>query len=396
MQKKLAILLIEDNIETIMQAFCDCFGLENNSHGTMIQAGNGKTNFRIDLVTKEMPVEPEDFFKRQIDGIWGHFHQVQTTHTDIKLHTLIQIRMSNAFIMIDCDFSEDAQNEEYLLFQQLSAVLSQFDGLLLAENGSRFFDKNLSLVLSDSGESELETFFPAERPLPPEMFQNADPESFDRRNRSLSILRKQGIYVTDWLPLIESEQAAHFQTLTEVAKRAGVLLAVALHAEVLMTEEMDVAKARAYSSSVLTAYECADALSPREKAFLENDAPTQQEAIHFSWQYECLFVMIWALGLTPELPFPDQICDVAGSVRIMNTYNTLEKLVSSANLRTPQELLDEADYIYRMDWACVDARVNRLPAPAKLDGGVVMERHKCLNWLIGSEEADWDNVDVST
>ncbi|MBR3844025.1 MAG: DUF4272 domain-containing protein [Clostridia bacterium] len=30
----------------------------------------------------------------------------------------------------------------------------------------------------------------------------------------------------------------------------------------------------------------------------------------------------------------------------------------------------------------------------KADGGVVMERHKALNWLI--QDVDWDDVDIST
>ena len=59
-----------------------------------------------------------------------------------------------------------------------------------------------------------------------------------------------------------------------------------------------------------------------------------------------------------------------------------------------EELLSAADLIYRLDWACVDARVHGLPAPAGMDGGVVMERHKALNWLITGGE--WDHVNVST
>ena len=53
--------------------------------------------------------------------------------------------------------------------------------------------------------------------------------------------------------------------------------------------------------------------------------------------------------------------------------------------------------IFFLDWACTDTRMRDLPAPAGMDGGVVFERHKALNWLVGAgEKADWDHVPVDT
>ena len=62
-----------------------------------------------------------------------------------------------------------------------------------------------------------------------------------------------------------------------------------------------------------------------------------------------------------------------------------------------KELLDQADLIYRLHWACVDARVMNMPAPQALEEGVVMERHRALFWLAGVDEmCGWDDVDLST
>jgi hypothetical protein len=57
--------------------------------------------------------------------------------------------------------------------------------------------------------------------------------------------------------------------------------------------------------------------------------------------------------------------------------------------------LDEADLIYRYDWACVEARLKQRPTPANLNASVVLERHAALNWLI-QYDADWDEPDVNT
>ena len=80
--------------------------------------------------------------------------------------------------------------------------------------------------------------------------------------------------------------------------------------------------------------------------------------------------------------------------RTMREHDSIEKLLKGAKLRSVGELLDAADMIFRLDWACVDTRIHGLPAPAGMDGGVVMERHKALNWLICGD--DWDEVDIST
>ena len=71
--------------------------------------------------------------------------------------------------------------------------------------------------------------------------------------------------------------------------------------------------------------------------------------------------------------------------------------MAAAALRPRRELLEQADLIYRLHWACVDARVMDMPAPQGLEPGVVMERHRALFGLAGMDElCGWDDVDLST
>ena len=65
------------------------------------------------------------------------------------------------------------------------------------------------------------------------------------------------------------------------------------------------------------------------------------------------------------------------------TYDlTEQEFRAKATLRSKREILDQADLILRLDWACVDARTKNQAAPGNLDSGVVFERHHSLNWLI--------------
>ena len=85
------------------------------------------------------------------------------------------------------------------------------------------------------------------------------------------------------------------------------------------------------------------------------------------------------------------------TVRILHPFDSLEEFEQNVSVRPYRELLDAADLIYRIDWACVDARVMDMKAPAELDAGVVVERHRSLFWLAGIDErCAWDDVDLST
>jgi hypothetical protein len=44
----------------------------------------------------------------------------------------------------------------------------------------------------------------------------------------------------------------------------------------------------------------------------------------------------------------------------------------------------------------VEARVNGGPQPPKVEGGVVLERHYVLNWLIGYMDQAWDDISTDT
>jgi hypothetical protein len=79
----------------------------------------------------------------------------------------------------------------------------------------------------------------------------------------------------------------------------------------------------------------------------------------------------------------------------VTSCETFDAFMSKVKLREIEEILDQADLIYRYDWACVDARLKQQQAPANLNSSVVVERHGALNWLIQAD-SDWDYPDVST
>jgi hypothetical protein len=211
-----------------------------------------------------------------------------------------------------------------------------------------------------------------------------DPER--RKKRSEELLKKQGIPINPSLPATESEEETTPRSANDMAKRAVGLCAVALRGEGLNQQEV---------ISLLNGKDVWASVTPEEEKFLLKKKPAIQEMINFKWRYESLWVLLWALGRAEDLGAPTSICDVQRTVSmVLDTPS--EDFIQRAKSRPRSEILDEADLIYRYDWAVVDARIKGEDPPGNLDPGVVYERHYALNWLIGYMDQEWDDVTTDT
>ena len=219
-------------------------------------------------------------------------------------------------------------------------------------------------------------------------------EALDRKQRSEEKLRAEGVPTSDWLPRIESEAEANFRTAEQVAFRAMALCLVAVKGEGLLQTSPE--EVQTVVQQILTQLRVESYLSTKEREFVFGSTPDQQTVIQFTWRYEALWVLLWALGFIDDLGRPDSQCDVSTAVSIIRGAGR-DSFVSRSKLRSYAELLDAADLIYRYHWAVREFHHLRgQKPPAGLNPSVVMERHYALNWLIGSGEDDWDAVDIST
>jgi Domain of unknown function (DUF4272) len=142
-------------------------------------------------------------------------------------------------------------------------------------------------------------------------------------------------------------------------------------------------------------YNVTSKLTVKEKAFASNDNPTQQELADANWRAESFHVMLWALGYIETLKYANEVCNVSEDVKHLFS-KTEKEFREKSKLRNKAEILDQADLILRLNWACTNARIKNEPAPSGLDKSVVYERHYSLNWLINSLSEYWDNVTTNT
>jgi len=213
----------------------------------------------------------------------------------------------------------------------------------------------------------------------------ATPAALARKKRSDDLLRREGVSVNKSLPAIKDETQVRARTREEIASRAMALLLVSIKGNGLESDKID---------RLVQGFGVEPHFSPKERAFIRDRAPSQQERDQFSWRYEAAWVLLWSLGYVEELGKPTAPCDVDKAILTLIDRGS-ERFIAEAKLRPLPEIVEQADRIYRYHWAVVDARIKGGKA-AGLNSDVVVERHKALNWLIGYLDQAWDDVSTDT
>ena len=217
-----------------------------------------------------------------------------------------------------------------------------------------------------------------------------------RKKRSIEILKAHKVPYIQHLPTIETADAVRVRTAEEIARRAVTcLLAIQVACDAAGAPG-NFKKSRKFFGEKLEEFGLEEALTHKERKIFKGKCNSQDFA-SMTWKYEAYWVLLWALGIVAQLDYPSEACDCEFAINAVADCDSMEEFMEKVSLRNISEILDEADLIFRYDWACVDARIHEEEAPAGLDPDVVYERHCGLNWLIDADGADdWDNVSTNT
>ena len=230
----------------------------------------------------------------------------------------------------------------------------------------------------------------ANKPIATKPVENIIPtkDQQERRERSENYCKSHNVpvYNNPNSMFVDPEEKVIIRTKNEIVDRAIALCYLGLKSEGLEQIHLD---------KMDKDYNIFSKLTPNEKSYATAKQPTDQQKINANWRYESLHVMLWSLGFIDTLKYPDQVCNVADDVKIIHDL-TEAQFRKKAKLRSKQEILNQADLILRLNWACVSAQLKGEEAPSKLDKSVVYERHYSLNWLIRSLNEDWDDVTTNT
>lgn len=224
-----------------------------------------------------------------------------------------------------------------------------------------------------------------------------------RKERSEKFLNKQNIKINPHLPVIEDENEAKLKSPEQTVKRAVTALFATQIAMDVLNPRADVKESAAFFGEMLARLGLSDEPTPEEKMFfaLVNDnapKPAEKFASDMAWRVEMVIPLLWACGIISEdLAYPDKVSEYIEAARMIASCDNFDELMMKVNMRNPSKILDKADLLFRMDWACVDARLKGEIPSGNLNSDVVVEQHKGINWLIGAFDAEeWDKVKPHT
>ena len=272
----------------------------------------------------------------------------------------------------------------------LRKVVMELDGFIFAQPNKvfnkttvqHFTDKKLDLIIDAAGNSHVQNI---EVNVDSKYYDQTQApyseEQLKRKEKSEAYLSQNGIKVNKNLPCVSSSETVELRTLKEVIDRAYSLLIIAVKGEGIEQE---------YLIKTVEAKNI-DSFSQKENQVYHSVSLDDQTRAYATWRYESLYTMLWALGKIAELKYPSEICDVQTIVSTIFEPSR-SAFEATAQLRNTSEILDELDKTYRMNWACVDARINGQNVGGNINPSVVYERHYSLNWLTKYENQEWDDV----
>ncbi len=214
-------------------------------------------------------------------------------------------------------------------------------------------------------------------------------EEISRKEKTEQFLETKGVKINYNLPHIESENETTLRTPKEIAQRVTVLATTNMVAFNNITGKEAI--------EYLKKYKLWKFVTPDEKSFLSN--PTDEKKTQETWKCEGIWTLMWALKIVDDLGYPNKLCDLnnipfekypIGQDKDPNIF-----INSITESRSKTEILDANDLYYRMDWTCVDARINGHELN-ELNSSIIYERHYALNWLINYMEQEWDDISCDT
>lgn len=211
-----------------------------------------------------------------------------------------------------------------------------------------------------------------------------------RRKNTIKELKKEKVDVIKDLPLLSDVENVHIKSFEEICKRAlACAISASLSSE--LDENPDPELAIKIHQIYLQKYSVESSLLSKEKLLFTNNY-SNNDLIDVSWNFETLWVILWSLGLVPDLGKPFATCDSYKALFIVKEKQDYEDFKACCHPRSVSEILDAADLYLNYYETLKEKQNNKNKKTGKLVYDVVLERKRAFMWLL-SEEKDYYNFD---
>ena len=207
---------------------------------------------------------------------------------------------------------------------------------------------------------ELSDFIP---PLSEKMFAEYNAEITDgdieRKHRNIDMMKQNGIPYDENMEVSISEKNAVIRKKWDIIRKIVAIAMTRLAAETYLEKRENGQKELKIITDIFEErYQFKQALSEREKNYLENPSDDKELNLEFYFMLEGAKMLLWVLSII-DVEFADfnTFCDVSMLIDGLKHEN-LKSFARKCQIRSKNKILDMVDYTYRLNWANVEIKLD--------------------------------------
>lgn len=205
----------------------------------------------------------------------------------------------------------------------------------------------------------------------------------DRKHNSEKILLSLGISFADDLPPIEEENAVTLRLAQEIAERIVILTYLNCVATV--------PSLRQQVMMFLIQERLWDKVTTQEKALFHKSPLTEDDLTVILWRSESIWLLLWVINKVDHLDLPQQEANLHDIfLHLPGFFEATSDFIHTATLRSISEILDQCDFIFRLNWALREPHLHGSASTA-LNPGIAYERYFAITWVTRMRQ-EWEDA----
>ena len=251
--------------------------------------------------------------------------------------------------------NKEERNDEELLKKKSNEFFFEFQKFLIAKKLKHYHFNKRNLVRNEE-KWDFSDFIP---PLSEKMFENFEQtkEDVDRMERNIKLMEKDKLPFYDKMEVNISEKNVKIRKKWEIIRKVVAVVITRIAAQTFLEKKENMLKNLSEIIEIFERkYQFKEILTKREKEFLENKVENSQLNVEFYFRLETAQTLLWILSVG-KLPNLNNFSDLTEIIEILENEN-LKSFARKCEIRSKNQILDALDYMYRLNWANVEVKLN--------------------------------------
>lgn len=251
--------------------------------------------------------------------------------------------------------NKNKRDDDELLRKKVTEFFYGFQKFLIAKRLKHYHYDKKNLV-RDEEKWDFSDFIP---PLSEKMFENFEQtkEDADRMERNIKLMEKDKLPFYDKMEVNISEKDVKIRKKWEIIRKVVAIVITRIAAQTFLEKKENMLKNLSDIIEIFEKkYQFKEFLTKREREFLENKKENYQLNVEFYFRLETAQTLLWVLSID-KLPDLNNFSDLAEIIEILENEN-LKSFARKCEIRSKNKILDALDYMYRLNWANVEVKLN--------------------------------------